>query len=130
MALITVKSTHPLSRPSFSVPRYFFTYFTTGYLKPRFTTERRTEKRNDATGLSIFSLSKNTTKNMRTLIVFNYLLTSYVEPIIIIIIGFFINVQVQGPYPQQWAPSRQLACCTHGRSHTRSPGVSIMRVDS
>ena len=24
--------------------------------------------------------------------------------IIIIIIGFFINVQVQGPYPQQWAP--------------------------
>ena len=27
-------------------------------------------------------------------------------------------------------PSRQLACCTHGRSHTRSPGVSIMRVDS
>ena len=27
-------------------------------------------------------------------------------------------------------PSRQLACCTHGRSHTRSPGVSSMRVDS
>ena len=23
---------------------------------------------------------------------------------IIIIIGFFINMQVQGPYPQQWAP--------------------------
>ena len=28
------------------------------------------------------------------------------------------------------SPSRQLACCTHGRSHTRSPGVPIMRVDS
>ena len=27
-------------------------------------------------------------------------------------------------------PSRQLASCTHGRSHTISPGVSIMRVDS
>ena len=27
-------------------------------------------------------------------------------------------------------PSRQLACCMHGRSRTSSPGVSIMRVDS
>ena len=26
-------------------------------------------------------------------------------------------------------PSRQLACCTHGRSHTRSPGVSVLRVN-
>ena len=32
------------------------------------------------------------------------------------------NIHNNGP------PSRQLACCTHGRSHTRSPGVSIMRV--
>ena len=39
------------------------------------------------------------------------------------------NVQVQGPYSQQWAPSSQLACCMHGRSHTRSSVVSIMRVD-
>ena len=34
------------------------------------------------------------------------------------------NIHISGP------PSRFLACCTHGRSHTRSPGVSIMRVDS
>ena len=34
------------------------------------------------------------------------------------------NIHISGP------PSRYLACCTHGRSHTRSPGISIMRVDS
>ena len=34
------------------------------------------------------------------------------------------NIHISGP------PSRQLACCTHGRSHTRSPHISIMRVDS
>ena len=39
-------------------------------------------------------------------------------------------MQVQGQHPHQWAPSRYLACCMHGRSHTRSPGMSIMRVDS
>ena len=34
------------------------------------------------------------------------------------------NIHISGP------PSRQLACRMHGRSHTRSPGMSIMRVDS
>ena len=53
------------------------------------------------------------------------------ESACIIIIGFLINVQVQGPYiHNSGPPSRQLACCMHGRSHTRSPGVSNMRVDS
>ena len=32
--------------------------------------------------------------------------------------------------PHQQARSRYLACCRHGRSHTRSPGMSIMRVIS
>ena len=49
---------------------------------------------------------------------------------VIIIIRFLINVQVQGHIHDSGPPSRQLACCTHGRSHTRSPGVSIMRDDS
>ena len=43
--------------------------------------------------------------------------------IIIIIIRFLINVQVQGHIHNSGPASRQLACCTHGRSHTRSPGV-------
>ena len=43
-----------------------------------------------------------------------------------IILGFFINMQVQGQHPHQWAPF-QIAGT---RSHTRSPGMSIMRVDS
>ena len=38
--------------------------------------------------------------------------------------GYRGNIHINGP------PSRYLACCTHGRSHTRSPGTSIMRVDS
>ena len=44
-----------------------------------------------------------------------------------IIIGFLINMQVQGQHPHQWALPDS---CTHGRSQTRSPGMSIMRVDS
>ena len=34
------------------------------------------------------------------------------------------NIHISG------TPSRLLACCTHGRSHNISPGMSIMRVDS
>ena len=49
--------------------------------------------------------------------------------IIIIIIGFLINVQVQGQHPHQWAPF-QLAGLLHAWQLTRSPGTSIMRVDS
>ena len=41
-----------------------------------------------------------------------------------------INVQVQGQHPYQWAPFQTAGFCMHGRSHTRSPGMSIMRVDS
>ena len=48
--------------------------------------------------------------------------------IIIIIIRFFINVQVQGQHQHQWAPF-QVAGLLH-IWHTRSPGMSIMRVDS
>ena len=48
--------------------------------------------------------------------------------IIITITRFFINVQVQGQHPHLWA-TFQLAY-THGRSHTRSAGVSVVRVDS
>ena len=49
------------------------------------------------------------------------------------------NIHISGlpPLPPPPPPpyththlNRQLACCMHGRSHTRSPGVSIMRVDS
>ena len=39
-------------------------------------------------------------------------------------------MQVQGQHQHQCPPSKQVACCTHGRSHTRSSGMSIMRVDS
>ena len=62
--------------------------------------------------------------------------TSNCQPVrilIIIIIGFLINVQVQGQHPHQWAPF-QIAGLLHAwqlsGSHTRSPGTSIMRVDS
>ena len=41
---------------------------------------------------------------------------------IIIIIGFLINVQVQGQYPQQWVPF-QVTGLLHAWQ-TRSPGVS------
>ena len=54
----------------------------------------------------------------------------WTDDIIIIIIGFLINVQYRGHTHNSGPPSRQLACCMHGRSHTRSPGVSIMRVNS
>ena len=37
---------------------------------------------------------------------------------------------VQGTIHISGPPSRQLVCCRHGRSHTRSPGVPIMRVNS
>ena len=36
----------------------------------------------------------------------------------------------RGNFHNSGPPSKQLDCCMHGRSHTRSPGVSIMRVDS
>ena len=49
---------------------------------------------------------------------------------IIIIIGFLINVQVLGPYPQQWAPFQVTDLLHAWQISTRSPGVSIMRVDS
>ena len=50
---------------------------------------------------------------------------------IIIIIEFFINMQVQGQQPHQWAPFYVTGLLhAHGRSHTRSPGVSVMRFDS
>ena len=41
----------------------------------------------------------------------------------------FDNVQVRGNIHISEPPSRQLACCTNVRSCTRSPGMSIMRVD-
>ena len=46
-----------------------------------------------------------------------------------IIIGFLINVQVQGQHPHQWAPF-QIAGLLHAWqiSH-HSPGMSLMRVD-
>ena len=43
---------------------------------------------------------------------------------------FWLTCWYRGHIHNSGPPSRQLACCTHGRSHTRSPGVSIMRVDS
>ena len=43
---------------------------------------------------------------------------------------FWLTCRYRGHIYNSGPPSRQLACCTHGRSHTRSPGVSIMRVDS
>ena len=43
---------------------------------------------------------------------------------------FWLTCRYRGHIHNSGPPSRQLACCTHGRSHTRSPGVSIMRVDS
>ena len=43
---------------------------------------------------------------------------------------FLLTCRYRGHIHNSGPPSRQLACCTHGRSHTRSPGVSIMRVDS
>ena len=52
--------------------------------------------------------------------------------IIIIIIRFLINMQAQGQHPHQWDPFQVagLLHCMHGRSHTRSLGMSIMRVNS
>ena len=50
--------------------------------------------------------------------------------IIIIIIRFSLMCRYRDNIHNSGLPSRQLACCTHGRSHTRSLGVSIMRVDS
>ena len=47
----------------------------------------------------------------------------------IIIIGF-LRCRYRGHIHNSGPPSRQLACCTHGRSHTRSPCASIIRVDS
>ena len=43
---------------------------------------------------------------------------------------FWLTCRYRGYIHNSGPPSRQLACCTHGRSHTRSPGISIMRVDS
>ena len=43
---------------------------------------------------------------------------------------FWLTCRHRGHIHNSGPPSRQLACCTHGRSHTRSPGVSIMGVDS
>ena len=43
---------------------------------------------------------------------------------------FWLTCRYRGHIHNSRPPSRQLACCTHGRSHTRSPGVSTMRVDS
>ena len=43
---------------------------------------------------------------------------------------FWLTCRYRGHIHNSGPPSRQLACCTHGRSHTRSPVVSIMRVDS
>ena len=55
---------------------------------------------------------------------------SSLNPNYIIIIRFLINVQVQGQHPHQWAPFQVAGLLHTWRSHTRSPGVSIMRVDS
>ena len=38
---------------------------------------------------------------------------------------FLLTCKYRGHIHNSWPPSRQLACCTHGRSHTRSPGVSV-----
>ena len=43
---------------------------------------------------------------------------------------FWLTCRYRGHIHNSGPPSRQLACCTHDRSHTRSPGVSIMRVNS
>ena len=43
---------------------------------------------------------------------------------------FWLTCRYRGHIHNSGPAFRQLACCTHGRSHTRSPGVSIMRVDS
>ena len=43
---------------------------------------------------------------------------------------FLLTCRYRGHIHNSGPPSRQLACCTHGRSHTRSPGISIIRVDS
>ena len=43
---------------------------------------------------------------------------------------FLLTCKYRGHIHNSGPPSRQLACCMHGRPHTRSPGVSIMRVDS
>ena len=48
--------------------------------------------------------------------------------IIIIIIGFFINMRYNTEAISTSVDPFPGSC--HGRSHTRSPGVSIMRVDS
>ena len=45
-------------------------------------------------------------------------------------LDFWLTCRYRGHIHNSGPPSRQLACCTHGRSHTRSPGVSIMRVGS
>ena len=39
---------------------------------------------------------------------------------------FLLTCRYRGNIHNSGPPSRQLACCMHGRSHTRSPGVSIM----
>ena len=48
----------------------------------------------------------------------------------LIIIDFWLSCRYRGHIHNSGPPSRQLACSMHGRSHTRSPSVSIMRVDS
>ena len=47
-----------------------------------------------------------------------------------IIIRFWLTCRYRGNIHISGPPSRKLACYTHDRSHTRSPGMSIMRVDS
>ena len=46
-------------------------------------------------------------------------LSSLQYSFIFIIVRFYINMQVQGQYPQ-WVPFQVTGCCTHGRSHTRA----------
>ena len=43
---------------------------------------------------------------------------------------FWLTCRCRGNIHISGTPSRKLACCMHGRSHTRSPGMSIIRVDS
>ena len=49
---------------------------------------------------------------------------------LVIIISFWLTCTYRGNIHIGGAPSQKLVCSTHGRSHTRSPGVSVMmRVD-
>ena len=47
-----------------------------------------------------------------------------------IITRFWLSCKYSSNIHVSWPPSRKYSCCMHGRFHNRSPGVSIMRLES